>query len=68
MPTTITFHVSEQDRRNIERIKRRHPTWSEEVICRRALGAYANNLERPVHLSVNAARSAQQDIADLFGP
>jgi len=38
MLTEITFHISEEDQRNIERIKKRHPNWSEEVICRRALG------------------------------
>jgi hypothetical protein len=68
MPTTITFHVSEQDRRNIERIKRRHPTWSEEVICCRALGVYANNLEKPAPPPMDTPPSAQRNIEELFGP
>ena len=68
MFTKITFYISEEDQRNIERVKERHPGWSPAVIFRRALGVYANNLEKPVPLSVNATRSAQQDIADLFGP
>ena len=68
MFTKITFYISEEDQLNIERVKERHPGWSPAVIFRRALGVYANNLEKPVPLSVNATRSVQQDIADLFGP
>ncbi len=68
MPTTITLRVSEQDHCNIERIKRRHPTWSEEVICRRALGVYASNLEKPAPAPTDAPPSAEQSIAELFGP
>ena len=68
MFTKITFYISEEDQLNIERVKEWHPGWSPAVIFRRALGVYANNLERPVPLAVDAPRSAQQDIADLFGP
>jgi hypothetical protein len=68
MPTTITFRVSEQDHFNIERIERRRPTWSEEVICCRVLGVYANNLEKPAPPPSGAPPSAEQSIAELFGP
>lgn len=68
MLTKITFHISEEDQRNIERIKRRHPNWSEEVICRRALGVYANNLEKPALPLTDTPPSAQQNIEELFGP
>jgi len=68
MFTKITLYISDEDQFNIERVQERHPGWSPAVIFRRALGVYANNLEKPVPRSVNATRSVQQDIADLFGP
>ena len=68
MLTKITFHISEEDQRNIERIKKRHPNWSEEVICRRALGVYANNLEKPARPLTDTLPSAQQNFEELFGP
>ena len=68
MLTKITFHISEEDQRNIERIKRRHPTWSEGVICRRALGVYANNLEKPAPPPTDTLPSAQRSTEELFGP
>ena len=67
MFTKITFYISEEDQLNIERVKERHPGWSPAVIFRRALGVYANNLEKPVPPPINATRSVQQDINELLG-
>ena len=63
----VTFYISNEDQLNIERIKKRHPNWSTAMIFRRALGVYANNLEKPVLTPTDAPRSAQQDIEELFG-
>jgi len=67
MPNEVKFCLSEQDRRNLNRILERHPTWSPAIIFRRSLAVYANNLEKPVPVQTNAPRSAQQDINELFG-
>jgi hypothetical protein len=68
MFTRITFYISEEDRLNIERVKERHPALSSVVIFRRALGMYANNLEKPVPLPSNTPRSARQATEESFGP
>ncbi len=68
MFTKITFYISEEDQLNIERVKERHPGWSPAVIFRRALGVYANNLEKPAPQLPSARRSARQDVEALFGP
>ena len=68
MLTKVAFYLSDEDRRNLERIRRRHPGWSVAMIFRRALGLYASNLAILEPLPKARQGGAQQAIEELFGP
>jgi len=68
MLSRVTFFLSNEDRRNLELVRQRHPSWTVAMILRRALGLYAHNINILEPLPSTRKGPAQQAIEELFGP
>jgi len=63
----VEFCLSEEDRRNLQAIQERHPTWTVAMIFKRALGLYANNMEKLEPRPITENGPAAQAIEEFFG-